>query len=275
MGSTDLRLSRLRRYPVKSCRGEDLPACEVEPWGLLGDRRWMVVDPSGRAVTAREENRLVLVDPVITGEGLRLRFPGIEDLAVVRPKRGPLAEVELWRDRIAASLADDSAHDWFSQVIGRPVRLVYLDDPRRRPVDRRYAEPSDVVSFADGFPLLVVTEESLEQLNTWIATGPRAEDGPLPITRFRPSLVIRGAEPFAEDSWRRVRVGDVVFKIVKPCARCVLTTIDPDTAERTKEPLVSLARHRKIGSKLLFAVNAIPEPPYGVVRVGDPVDVLA
>ena len=270
-----LRLTRLRRYPVKSCRGEDLQTCEVEPWGLLGDRRWMLVDPSGEAVTAREENRLVLVDPTITEEGLRLRFPGIDDLVVVRPERGPLTEVELWHDRVAASLADDAAHDWFSRLLGRPVRLVYLDDPRRRPVDQRYAEPDEVVSFADGFPLLVVTEESLAQLNTWIAAGPRAEDGPLPMTRFRPSLVIRGAEPFAEDSWRRIRVGEVGFKIVKPCARCVLTTIDPDTAVRTKEPLVSLARHRRIDGKLLFAMNAIPEAPYGVVRVGDQVEVLA
>ncbi len=125
------------------------------------------------------------------------------------------------------------------------------------------------------FPLLVVSERSLDQLNDWIAAGPRPEDGPLPMTRFRPSLVISGAEPFAEDSWRRIRVGDVVFRIVKPCARCVLTTIDPDTAERTKEPLVSLARHRRIGGKLLFAMNAIPEAPYGVVRVDDPVEVLA
>lgn len=275
MESTDLRLSRLRRYPVKSCRGEDLEACEVEPWGLLGDRRWMIIDPTGEAVTAREENQLVLVDPEITTEGLRLRSPGIDDLVVVRPEQGPLAEVELWQDRVAARLADDSAHGWFSQILGRPVRLIYLDDPHRRSVDPRYAEPGDVVSFADGFPLLVVSERSLDQLNDWIAAGPRPEDGPLPMTRFRPSLVISGAEPFAEDSWRRIRVGDVVFRIVKPCARCVLTTIDPDTAERTKEPLVSLARHRRIGGKLLFAMNAIPEAPYGVVRVDDPVEVLA
>lgn len=270
-----MRLSRLRRYPVKSCRGEDLQACEVEPWGLLGDRRWMVVDPSGDVVTAREENRLVLVDPAITEDGLRLRSPGIEDLLVVRPEQGALAEVEIWNDRVLARVADDSAHDWFSRLLDRPVRLVYLDDPRRRPVDPRYSESGDVVSFADGFPLLVVTEKSLDQLNTWIAAGPRPEDGPLPMIRFRPSLVINGAEPFAEDSWRRIRVGDTVFRVVKPCARCVLTTVDPDTAVRTKEPLVSLARHRKIGGKLLFAMNAIPEPPYGVVRVGDPVEVLA
>lgn len=270
-----LRLTRLRRYPVKSCRGEDLDSCVVEPWGLQGDRRWMVVDASGEVVTAREENRLVLVDPQITEEGLLLQAPGIADLSVPYPERGPLTEVELWRDRVAARLADDRAHDWLSQVIDRPVRLVYLDDPRRRPVDPRYAEPGEVVSFADGFPLLVVTEESLAQLNTWIAAGPRPGDGPLPMTRFRPSLVISGATPFAEDSWRRIRVGGTVLKIVKPCARCVLTTIDPDTAVRTKEPLVSLARHRTIGGKLMFAMNAIPEAPYGVIRLGDQVEVLA
>lgn len=275
MGSTDLRLSRLRRYPVKSCRGEDLEACEVEPWGLLGDRRWMIVGPSGEVVTAREENRLVLVDPRLTEDGLRLRGPGLTDLMVERPVDERLVEVEIWHDRVLARLADVRAGEWFSEAIGRPVRLVYLDDPRRRPVDQRYAEAGDTVSFADGFPLLVVTEASLEQLNVWIAAGPQSADGPLPMTRFRPSLVISGAEPFAEDSWRRIRVGEVVFRVVKPCARCVLTTVDPDTGLRTKEPLVTLARHRKIDGKLLFAMNAIPETPYGVVRVGDQVEVLS
>lgn len=234
----------------------------------------MVVDPAGKTVTAREANRLVLVDPQLTDRGLRLTAPDMADLVVERPDTGPLLDVRIWEDRLAARLADEVAADWFSAAIGRPLRLVYLDDPHKRPVDPGYAEPDDVVSLADGFPLLLATEESLAQVNTWIAAGPRAEDGPLPMTRFRPNLVVRGAEPFAEDGWRRVRVGEVVFRVVKPCDRCVLTTIDPDTAVRTKEPLVTLARHRKQGSKILFAMNVIPEAPYGTVRLGDPVEVL-
>ena len=153
------------------------------------------------------------------------------------------------------------------------------------------AEPTDVVSFADGFPLLLATEESLAQLNVWIAEGPRSADGPVPMTRFRPNLIVRGAEAFAEDDWRRVRVGEVEFRVLTSCIRCVLTTIDPVTAVRTKEPMVSLARHRKIGGKTLFAMNLVPDPPgsgvpeappgsgvpeapYGSVRVGDQVEVL-
>ena len=170
------------------------------------------------------------------------------------------------------------------------------------------ADPADVVSFADGFPLLLATEESLAQLNAWISEGPRSADGPVPMTRFRPNLIVRGAAAFAEDSWRRVRVGEVEFRVVSSCIRCVLTTIDPVTAVRTKEPLVSLARHRKFGGKTLFAMNLVPEAPsrpgvpeapsrpgpvpsrqvpearldqgcrsevpYGTVRVGDPVEVL-
>ena len=271
----ELTLTGLRRYPVKSCRGEDLDSCEVEPWGLAGDRRWMVVDPAGKVVTAREANRLVLVDPQLTDRGLRLTAPGIGDLVIDRPEARPLLDVQIWDDRLAARLADDDASDWFSTVIGRELRLVYLDDPRRRPVDPDYAEPDEIVSLADGFPLLLATEESLAQLNAWIADGPRPEDGPLPMTRFRPNLVVRGATPFAEDDWLRVRVGEAIFRVVKPCDRCVLTTIDPVTAVRTKEPLVTLARHRKRGSKILFAVNVIPEEPYETVRVGDPVEVLA
>lgn len=270
-----IELTGLRRYPIKSCRGEDLAEAAVEPWGLVGDRRWMVVDPAGDVVTAREANRLVLVDPEITNRGVRLTAPGIADLLVDRPTDGPLTEVEIWRDRVVTRLADSAAHTWFSEVIGRPLELVYLDDPRRRPVDPDYAEPGDVVSLADGYPLLLATEESLAQLNSWIATGPRPEDGPLPMTRFRPNLVAAGADAYAEDSWTRVRVGEVTFRVVKPCARCVLTTIDPDTAVRTKEPLVSLARHRNVGGKTLFAVNLVPEAPYGTVRVGDQIEVLS
>jgi uncharacterized protein YcbX len=278
----DLELTGLRRYPVKSCRGEDLTEAEVEPWGLVGDRRWMVVDETGEVVTAREANRLVLINPEITDRGLHLHVPGAPDLVIDRPEAGPLLDVKIFDDRLAVRLADGGAADWFSEVIGRPLRLVYLDDPRRRPVDPDYAEPGDVVSLADGFPLLLASEESLAQLNGWIASGPRAADGPLPMLRFRPNLVVRGAEAFAEDSWRRVRIGEVTFRVVKPCSRCVLTTIDPVTAVRTKEPLVSLARHRKIGGTMLFAVNLVPEAPgsgvpeaqYGRVRVGDSVEVL-
>jgi len=275
--AADLRpieLTGLRRYPVKSCRGEDLASCAVEPWGLAGDRRWMVVDPSGDVVTAREANRLVLVDPQLTDRGLRLTAPGIADLVIDRPDSGPLLDVEIWDDRLVARLADEIAADWFSTAIGRPLRLVYLDDPRRRPVDPDYAGPEDVVSFADAYPLLLAGEESLAQLNEWIADGPRAADGPLPMTRFRPNLVVRGGPAFAEDDWRRVKIGEVTFRVVKPCDRCVLTTIDPDSAVRTKEPLVTLARHRKRGSKILFGMNLIPEAAFGTVAVGDPVDVL-
>lgn len=284
-----IELTGLRRYPIKSCRGEDLDVADVEPWGLAGDRRWMVVDPAGEVVTAREANRLVLVDPQLTDRGLRLTAPGIADLVIDRPDSGSLTEVEIWDDRLQARLAEADAHDWFSEAIGRPLRLVYLDDPHRRPIDPDYAEEGEVVSLADGFPLLLANEESLAQLNSWIAEGPRAADGPVPMTRFRPNLVITGADAFAEDSWTRVRVGEVIFRVAKPCARCVLTTIDPVTAVRTKEPLVSLARHRKMGGKTLFAVNLVPEAPlgqvvpeqpddgkpYGTVRIGDQVEVLS
>ena len=173
-GAGRLRLTGLRRYPVKSCRGEDSDVAEVEPWGLTGDRRWMLVDPDGEVVTAREANQLVLITPEITDSGLVVRAGGVADLAVDRPTSGPLVDVSIWDDRLQARAAGAGADDWFSQVIGRPLRLVYLDDPRRRPVDPDVAEPDDVVSFADGFPMLLATEESLAQLNAWIADGPWA-----------------------------------------------------------------------------------------------------
>lgn len=243
----------------------------------------MLVDPTGEVVTAREVNRLVLVTPGITDSGLRLSAPGIADLDIDRPETGSLVDVKIWDDRLQARVADETAGAWFSEALGRALRLVYLDDPRRRPVDPAVADQGDVVSFADGFPLLLATEESVAQLNAWIAEGPRSADGPVPMTRFRPNLIVRGAEAFAEDDWRRVRVGEVEFRVLSSCIRCVLTTIDPVTALRTKEPLVSLARHRKIGGKTLFAMNlvpvappgsGVPVAPYGSVRVGDQVEVL-
>jgi uncharacterized protein YcbX len=167
-------------------------------------------------------------------------------------------------------------------VAGEPVRLVYLDDPTRRRPNPRYSRDGDLVSFADGYPLLVTTESSLAELNELIAAGPLAAEGPLPMRRFRPNVVVAGTEPWAEDGWRLLEIGDVAFRAVKGCDRCVLTTIDPDTAARGKEPIATLARSRRWDGKTWFGVNLIPDPPgpagsprtTGSIRVGDPVRIL-
>lgn len=268
-------LTTIYRYPVKSCRWDELQQAEVEPWGLAGDRRWMLVDDEGEVVTAREHRRLLLVTPRLDGTALQLHAPGRPSLTVKVPE-GELAPVSVWSSRLDATPATPDSHAWFSEVAGISLRLVYLDDPMRRRPNPQFSEAGDRVSFADGYPLLLASEASLASLNRWIAEGPRAAEGPLPMTRFRPNVVVSGAAPWTEDGWRRLRIGDVTFRAVKGCDRCVLTMIDPETLMTTKEPIATLARYRRWDGATWFAMNLIPDgvAAGATIRVGDPVEIL-
>ena len=267
-------LTGINRYPIKSCRGHSVTHAVVEPWGLAGDRRWMLVDDGGGVVTARQHPHLVLISPQFEAGGLLVQAPDVEPLRVRTPDGSALAGVRVFSSALAAAPASDEAHAWFSAVVGQPVRLVYLDDPTRRRPNPGYSRAEDRVSFADGYPLLLATEESLATLNDLIAEGSRAAEGPVPMARFRPNLVVAGAAPWAEDGWRLLRIGAAQFRAVKACDRCVLTTIDPDTAGKGKEPLMTLARHRRWDGKAWFAINLIPDSPGAAVHVGDQVEVL-
>ncbi len=267
-------VSGLRRYPIKSCRGEELTRATVEPWGLAGDRRWMLVDGDGAVVTARENPRLLLVKPTIDDGGLLLERAGADPLRVALPTDDELAPVTVWSSELLAAPAGAAADAWFSRHLDRSVRLVYLDDPTRRPTNPLYSRESDRVSFADGYPLLLASESSLAALNDLIADGPLAEQGPLSMVRFRPNVVVRGAPAWAEDGWRRIRLGAATFRAVKACDRCVMTTVDPDTAAKGKEPIATLARHRRWDGKVWFAINLIPDTPGVALSVGDEVEIL-
>lgn len=267
-------LTAIHRYPVKSCRGQALDSAVVEPQGLAGDRRWMLVDAAGAAVTAREVNRLVLVHPEITATGLRLTAPGVAPIEVPAPDRSTQVPVAMWSSRFTAAPAGPEADAWFSATLEVDVRLVHLDDPLRRPTSPDFGEPGDRVSMADGYPLLVTTEESLAALNDEVLAGAPTGRDPLPMTRFRPNVVVRGRPAWSEDDWRVVRIGEATFRAVKGCARCVLTTIDPDTGVREKEPVRSLARIRRYDAKTWFGVNLVPDTPGTTIRVGDEVEVL-
>ncbi|WP_405445785.1 MOSC domain-containing protein [Streptomyces achromogenes] len=262
-------------HPVKALRGISPRTAVVEPWGLAGDRRWTLIDDGGKVVTQRESPRLALAaaEP-LAGGGIRLSAPGRPPLTVEVPEPSGTVLVDVFRTKVEAVPAAAAAHAWCSAYLGTEVRLVHMDDPAvRRPVDPEYALPGETVSFADGFPLLVTTAASLEALNSAIADGPHAHEGPLPMNRFRPNLVVAGTEPWAEDDWVQISVGDVVFRATKPSARCVVTTTDQDTAARGREPLFTLARHRRRDGKVLFGLNLVPVTP-GTVGVGDPVRVL-
>jgi uncharacterized protein YcbX len=271
------RLESIHVHPVKAFRGTAPREAVVEPWGLAGDRRWMLIDDGGKVVTQRQQARLALAAAeLLPGGGLRLSAPGMEPLAVRVPKPAATVPVEIFRDKVQAVPAeDDAVHAWCSTYLGIAVRLVHLDDPAtRRPVDPEYALPGETVSFADGYPLLLTSTASLDALNTLIAEGDHADEGPLPMNRFRPNVVVSGTAAWAEDEWSRLAIGDVTFRVAKMCGRCVVTTTDQGTAGRGKEPLSTLGRHRRIGGKLVFGQNLVPLTG-GTIRAGDRVEILA
>ncbi|MBC9725381.1 MOSC domain-containing protein [Streptomyces sp. TRM68367] len=270
------RLQSIHVHPVKAFRGLAPRDAVVEPWGLAGDRRWVVIDDGGKVVTQRQQPRLALAAAeLLPGGGVRLSAPGMDALTVPVPEAAGTVPVVMPRDKVEGVPAEDpAAHAWCSAYLGADVRLVHMDDPAtRRPVDPEYARPGETVSFADGYPLLVTTVASLDALNSLIARGDHAPEGPLPMNRFRPSLVVAGTEAWAEDGWPGIAVGEVAFRVAKPCGRCVVTTTHQGTAERGREPLHSLGRHRRIGGKLVFGQNLVPLSR-GTVRVGDPVRML-
>ncbi|MHC0433765.1 MOSC domain-containing protein [Streptomyces sp. O3] len=268
-------LHAIHVYPLKSVAGYAPSDAAVQPWGLAGDRRWMLVDAAGRFVTQRARPSLALVaaEPR-PGGGIRLSAPGREPLTVSVPDPARTMPVEVWQDKIDAVLADAAAHEWISAYLGADTRVVHLDDPAtRRPVDADFARAGETVSFADGFPLLLTALSSLDALNSLIAQGAHPDEGPLPMDRFRPNVVVDGTPPWAENDFRRIAIGEVVFRAVKPCGRCVVTTTDQRTAARGKEPLRTLARHRRIGNQVVFGQNLIPEET-GTLRLGDPVRII-
>ena len=280
-------LSAIHIYPVKSLHGVRLTKADAEPWGLAGDRRWMLVGKDAKAITQRDHPGLALVRVEYGPDGsLRFRTArdtsppvAVPDPAGKAPPDAAPVSVRIWQDTVRAVRPFGEVHRWFSEYLGEEASLVHLDAPgRRRPLDPEYARPGETVTFADSFPLLLTTTGSLTALNDLItqealASGGQAPD-PLPMDRFRPNLVIDGTDAWQEDNWRRVRIGEVSFRVGKPCARCTVTTIDQKTAERGLEPLRTLGRHRRSDTGLLFGQYLVPEST-GVLRVGDPFTVLA
>lgn len=266
-----MRVVDLYRYPVKSLRGFRVEEAFIEKIGLAGDRRWVVIDEAGRFLTIRELPRMTQIEALPVADGLLLRHPDAGEVLVPFP--GPDAArvaVTVWKDSLSAPLASDAAAAFLSRLLDRPVRLAYFDDPAARPVDQAFGGPQDHVSFADGFPLLITTLASLDALNKELAA-------PVPMTRFRPNIVVDGGEPWAEDTWRDIRIGDLQARIVKPCARCTIVTHDPVTGERPArlEPLTTLKRiHATADGRIIFGQNVIPNGE-ATIRIGDKVEILA
>jgi uncharacterized protein YcbX len=258
-------------YPVKSTAGRPVRRARVEPRGLECDRRWMLVTPGGRFLSARKHPRLVTVTATLQGNGLVLEAPGHESLELANARGGDEElSVTIWNDRVRARAVDPCADRWFSELLSAPCRLVHMPPTRARAVDPEFARAGDEVSFADAYPLLLIGAASLHDLR---ARAPIA----ISMRRFRPNVTVAGSAAYAEDGWASVRIGDVEFDVAKPCERCVLTTVDPDTGEQHpgKEPLLTLSRYRRDPARgILFGVNLIPRGS-GALHVGDSVEVLA
>ncbi|MBD1553230.1 MOSC domain-containing protein [Pseudomonas typographi] len=266
-----MQLCALYRYPLKSAIGQTLRQSAVGPLGLAGDRCWMLVEAgNGRFMSQRSVPRLGQLRAEWAADaGLLLGATGHGELAVpLPPAQAPLRDVTVWGDSLRVPDAGDDAAAWLSAFIGIPVRLVHVPAERARAVNPAYAQPGDRVGFADGFPLLLIGQGSLDDLNQRIGR-------PMEMLRFRPNLVVDGAAPYAEDGWKRLRIGEVTFRVAVPCARCILTTLDPQTGERSadREPLNTLKGYRLREGGIMFGQNLIAEG-HGELQVGMAVDVL-
>ncbi len=264
-----ITLSNLTYYPIKSCRGFDVTESLVERMGLVNDRRMMVVTPEGRFLTQRENPRLALITPTLTNDMVTLSAPNFDSMRIALQKSGANFPVNIWKsENVAAVDQGEEAAQWLSDWLGVAVRLVHFADGYTRTVSRDYAiNADDHTGFADGYPILIISEESLEDLNSKMET-------PVPMNRFRTNLTVKGCAPFAEDTWKRIKIGGVEMALVKPCARCVITTIDKETLEKNKEPLKTLGKYRNHELGAIFGMNVIPLNE-GKIETGMSVEVLA
>lgn len=262
-------LQSIHIYPVKSCAGIAVEQAQVQAQGLAFDRRWLLVDEQGCFLTQRDFPQMARIEVAMVGDMLQLRFDGLDTLEIpVVPQAGPRREVEIWGDRVQALDLSPLCGDWFAQALGKAARLVFMDQDCRRLIKAKYGVPEDVVSFADGLPLLIATRASLNDLQQRAGMA-------IDMSRFRPNVVVDGGLPFAEDNWQRIRIGNIEFEVTNPCARCVIPLIDQRTGEKhpLKEPIKTLNQFRRRGNEVLFGTNLVPRGS-GSLRLGDAFEVL-
>lgn len=263
-----MQLTDLYLYPLKSCAPLAVQQATVEPRGLAGDRRWMIIDATDRFITARQFPRITLIRARPDERGLVLDAPGMPTLHVEPPRDAPQRFVEVWKTPVPAAEAVPEAARWLSQYLGTDVRLVHMDDSMLRPMDPACSREGDIVSFADSCPLMLIGSASLDLLNSRL-------DAPVGMTRFRPNLVVGTALAHTEDEWSRIRIGEVEFDVAKACTRCNFVNIDPANGEKSADgqPLKTLTTYRRFDAGVNFGVHLIPRSP-GTLHRGDRLTVL-
>jgi len=264
-----IRISELHYYPIKSCHGTSPDQAEIGLRGIKGDREFMLVDERGLFITQRDNSRLSLIYPEWREETLILKAPGRTPFYHRPHSRGLTTIVEIWGDRCSAIDQGDETARWLNDFLGISCRLVQISEESIRRTDPVYRhKDEDQISFSDGFPFLLISETSLSDLNGRVEV-------PVPVDRFRPNIVITGADPYAEDRWKRIRIGKIEFTVAKSCERCMVTTIDQETGMTGHEPLRTLSRYRRLSNgKVVFGQNLIHHGT-GHICVGDSVEVLA
>lgn len=267
-----IQIIELHTYPIKSCGGLSHSAIEFDDRGPLWDRRWMLVEPDGMFVTQRELPRLALIQPAFEGDQMRLTAPDMSKLCIpLQPPSAPSRTVQVWQSICQAWDEGGKAAEWFSDFLKVAVRLVRIADDFQRVIDTEHSRLSTRervhTAFADGYPVLIASEESLAELNRRLSERGAA---PVPMNRFRPNIVVAGSAAFAEDHWRTVQIGSLTLDVVKLCIRCAIPTVDQQTGEipDVKEPTATLNTFRKQEGKVMFAQNAIHRES-GIVRIGD------
>lgn len=255
-----MRLTEIYVHPLKSCRGNLVQQALVEPMGLQFDRRWMLIDEKASFLTGRDHPRLVLINVAADEAGATFRAPGMEPLRVDIAELRDAERVQVWRSLFGARVGADEADFWFSEYLGINCRLAYIGSETTR---RTNADPGVPMGFADGYPVLLIGTASLAALNARL-------DTPVTMRHFRPNLVVETSEPHIEDTWRHIQIGAVKFENLKPCARCIFTTVDPDTAtfDAGKQPLDMLNRYRRQDAGTMFGIN-LAARSLGTLMVGD------
>ncbi len=261
-----LKIQDIYIYPIKSLKGIRMESAKVLERGLQYDRRWMLVDPTGCFLTQRTHANMALIQVELKEDHL-LVFSSLDLKNQIKipfeQKLDTLIEVEIWDDRLMANLVNPEFDQWFSELLGMDCKLVVMPESSQRKISSKYAVNSESVSFADGMPYLIIGQESLNHLNSKL-------EHPVPMDRFRPNIVFSGGESFQEDSWQKITLGKVDFQVVKPCARCVLITVDQVTGKKSKEPLQTLSSYRTLNNKVYFGQNAVALEE-GYIHIGDSV----
>ena len=261
-------ISQLFIYPVKSLGGIAVQEALVTSRGLQHDRRWMLINNKNRFLTQRSNAQLALFQLELTADGFKVVYLPTTSTEIIpfKPQINEELTVHIWNDECRATLVSYNLNEWFSKILNAEVRLVYMSDDSIRSVDDQYAGPGHITSFADDYPMLLIGQSSLDDLNMRLAKL-------VPMNRFRPNMVIDGVEPYLEDKMQHFTAAGIDFYGIKPCARCVMTTIDQQTASAGIEPLKTMARYRKANKKIYFGQNLV-HLGSGILKVGDEIAII-